>query len=72
MLTTREREVLELLEQGLSNRAIGERLRIKLKTVEYHVRNVLSKLGLQSRAEAAAFAVRHLHPDGSVDDPLEG
>jgi DNA-binding NarL/FixJ family response regulator len=72
LLTTREREVLELLEQGLSNRAIGERLRIKLKTVEYHVRNVLSKLGLQSRAEAAAFAVRHLHPAGSVDDPLEG
>lgn len=70
VLTKREREVLELLEQGLSNRAIGERLSVSLKTVEYHVGNVLSKLGLKSRAEAAAFAVRHLHPDGTVDDPL--
>lgn len=70
LLTKREVEVLELLEHGLSNRAIGERLRVSRKTVEFHVRNVLSKLGLESRAEAAAFAVRHLHPDGSVDDPL--
>lgn len=70
LLTKREREVLELLESGLSNRAIGERLRVSLKTVEYHVSNVLSKLGLRSRAEAAAFAARHRHEDGSVDDPL--
>lgn len=72
LLTRREGEVLQLLERGLTNRAIGERLHVKVKTVEYHVRNVLSKLGLRSRAEAAAFAVRHLHPDGSVDDPLDG
>lgn len=70
LLTKREREVLELLALGISNRAIGERLSVSLKTVEYHVRNVLSKLGLRNRAEAAAFAVRHLHADGTVDDPL--
>lgn len=71
LLTKREREVLELLGQGLSNRAIGARLRVSLKTVEYHVRNVFSKLGMRNRAEAAAFAARHLHPDGTVDDPLD-
>jgi DNA-binding CsgD family transcriptional regulator len=58
-LTKRETEVLGLLAEGLSNKAIAERLFLSPKTVEHHVHNVLLKLDLGSRAEAAAYVARN-------------
>ena len=55
-LTAREREVLDLLAQQLSNRAIADRLHRSERTVENHVAALLGKLGVTSRAEAAALA----------------
>jgi len=58
-LTKREAEVLQLIGTGLSNPEIGDRLYITRKTVETHVGNLLAKLGLRNRAEAAAFVARN-------------
>lgn len=60
LLSRREREVLALLGEGLTNAEIAARLYISTKTAGNHVSNVLAKLNLRSRSEAAAYAVRHL------------
>ena len=57
-LTPREREVLRLLADGLTNRQIAERLVVSEHTVHRHVTNLLRKLDLPTRTAAAAHAVR--------------
>jgi len=57
-LTEREQEVLDLIADGLNNREIGERLFISDKTVKTHVSNILGKLGLADRTQAAIYALR--------------
>lgn len=57
-LTPREREVIELVADGLTNREIGERLFLAEKTVKGHMTNVLQKLHVRSRVEAALLAQR--------------
>lgn len=58
-LTEREREVLQLVVEGLSNSEIAEKLVISAATAKFHVSNILSKLGAQTRAEAVAVAYQN-------------
>ena len=58
-LTDQERKVLELIGEGLTNRAIGERLFLAEKTVKNYVSSLLAKLGLERRTQAAVFASKH-------------
>jgi DNA-binding CsgD family transcriptional regulator len=58
-LTARERDVLRLLVEGQSNAEIAERLYITHRTAQTHVANILGKLGVKTRAAAAAYAARH-------------
>jgi len=57
-LTAREKEVLQKLSEGLSNRQIGLALCISKNTVKTHVTNILRKLGLESRFQTAAYVRR--------------
>ena len=56
-LSGREVQVLEMLREGFSNAEIAARLHNSVRTIEHHVSAILAKLGLRSRAEAAAYAV---------------
>ena len=58
-LTRREKEVLQCIVKGLSNKAIGEQLYISEKTVKNHITNILRKLDLHDRTQAAIFAVKN-------------
>ncbi|GIH96297.1 response regulator [Planobispora siamensis] len=57
-LTEQERHILELVSEGLTNRQVGERLHLAEKTVKNYVSNLLAKLGVQRRTQAAALATR--------------
>jgi two-component system response regulator NreC len=57
-LSAREREVLQLIARGLTNKEIAEQLSLSVRTVERHRSSIMAKAGLQNRAELVAFAVR--------------
>jgi DNA-binding NarL/FixJ family response regulator len=57
-LTEREIQVLQLAADGLTNKALAQTLSISENTVKYHIKNILQKLGVQNRTEAATYAVR--------------
>ncbi len=58
-LTHREREIISCIEKGLSNKEIAVRLNIEVQTVKNHVHNILEKLQLTGRREAARYAIEH-------------
>jgi len=68
-LTEQERKILDLIAEGLTNRQIGERMFLAEKTVKNYVSNLLSKLGMERRTEAAVFAARLTKPTGSEEPP---
>ena len=68
-LSEQERRVLDLIGEGLTNRQIGERMFLAEKTVKNYVSNLLSKLGMERRTEAAVFAARLERPTGSKEPP---
>jgi len=68
-LTERERQILDHLAQGMSNKAIARALDISYDTVKLHVRHILSKLNFTSRVEAAVFAVEQRSGPQSASEP---
>jgi DNA-binding NarL/FixJ family response regulator len=58
-LSAREAEVLRLIAQGLSNQLIADELVISVRTVERHINHIYAKIGVHSKAQATAFALRH-------------
>ncbi|HQE92387.1 MAG TPA: response regulator transcription factor [Anaerolineae bacterium] len=71
-LTEREHEVLRLVAEGLSNKEIAQALTITVRTTDFHVSNILRKLGVISRVEAAAMLLKHpylVEPTGEPHRP---
>jgi DNA-binding NarL/FixJ family response regulator len=64
-LPPQERRILELIGEGLTNRQIGERMYLAEKTIKNYVSTLFSKLGMERRTQAAAYAARMLSEDGS-------
>jgi two-component system nitrate/nitrite response regulator NarL len=69
-LTNRERQVLAFLSRGADNRRIARELEISPETARTHIQNVLTKLGVHSRVEAAAFVGRHREVGDSLDQTV--
>jgi DNA-binding NarL/FixJ family response regulator len=74
MLTTRERQVIELVAEGLPNKTIASRLGISARTIEGHLNHVFAKLGVSSRTELVRFVLDNnltespLSPNGGIHD----
>ncbi len=66
-LTERERDVLELVAEGLSNQEVGERLGLAEKTIKHYMTNILGKLQVRSRVEAALLVAREGSPQRDAD-----
>jgi non-specific serine/threonine protein kinase len=69
MLTTRERQVIELVAEGLPNKAIAARLGISARTIEGHLNHVFAKLGVSSRTELVRFVLDNNLTDVSSAHP---
>jgi two-component system nitrate/nitrite response regulator NarL len=69
LLTEREREILQLLSLGESNKSIAQTLKISYDTVKQHVRHILNKLNLSSRVKAAVLFAKEQGNDGADDAP---
>ena len=67
-LTGQERKVLALIAEGLTNRQIGERIHLAEKTVKNYVSNLLTKLGMERRTQAAVYAAGLEDLAGAEDD----
>ena len=69
VLTDREQEVIEHLAKGAKNKTIADSLNISIKTVEFHMSNILKKLGMNSRAEIIVWLFQYqLIPSGPAKD----